>query len=83
MPNVATVPIQGVDYELITDSILRAAAMQAAVAQPDASIEIAHHYEHSQQHDPMIAMLLTVKVRNYRRLRYRYTLFGTHAFLAA
>lgn len=81
MTTMTNTPVSGVDYELITDSILAAATIQAASAQRDTSIEINHSYEHPDRHDATIAMLLTVKSRTLSNLRYRQTLFGIHTFL--
>jgi hypothetical protein len=73
-------PPVGIDYELITDSILRAASIQAAVSRPDDTINVLHGYECPQQHYQTVAMLLTVKVRKYNRLQYRRSLFDVHTF---
>jgi hypothetical protein len=78
--NDTTRPTVSIDYELITDSILYAANIQAAVSQPNTRIDITHRYEYPKLHDDAIRMLLTVKVRNHPRLRYRRTLLGVHTF---
>lgn len=82
MTDTATPSVQGVDYEVITDSILQAASLQSAVAVRGTEIKIVHHYEYQQQHDDTIRMLLTVKVLAYRGLRYMWTKLGEHTFLA-
>ena len=83
MTDTATVSIQGVDYEAMTDSILQAANLQRAIRTAGTAIQIIQRYEYPQQHDDTIRMLLTVKVRasEYRGLRYIGTRDGVHAFL--
>jgi hypothetical protein len=82
MTSITATPNPGIDYELITDTILQSALMQTTIAKPNSTIAVVHHYENAGYHDPVVALLLTLKVRTLPRIRYVSTLFGTHTFLA-
>jgi hypothetical protein len=83
MTNDVSPPVAALDYEMVTDNILREASFQASISRSDDKIDVVHGYKHHQQHDPAVAMLLTVKVRKYSRLRYRQTLLGIHTFFVS
>jgi hypothetical protein len=81
MSDNATVAIVTLDYERVTDHILREASRRASAAKHGTDIVITYEYDSPAAHDDIVRMLLTGKVRTTSSpLHYRTTYLGKHIF---